>query len=105
MKVKAIPEGFHSLTPDLVVNDVEAAVEFYRNALGAKKHKVFHVPGGSIMHAELLIGNSILMLSPENPEHNVFSPLSPAAGQAQPCSCMLKMSIRSMRRLFPRAPL
>ncbi len=80
MKVKAIPEGFHSITPDLAVNDVEAAIEFYRNALGAKKRKVFHGPGGSIVHAELLIDNSILMLSPENPEHNIFSPLSSGGG-------------------------
>ncbi len=80
MKVKAIPEGFHSLAPDLVVNDVEAAIEFYRNALGAKKRRVFHGPGGSIVHAELQIGDSVLMLSPEYHEHNVFSPLSPGGG-------------------------
>ncbi|MCZ7391802.1 MAG: VOC family protein [Candidatus Methanoperedens sp.] len=80
MKAKAIPVGFHSLTPDLVVNDVAAAIEFYKRAFGAKKRRVFHGPGGGIMHAELQIGNSILMLSPEYPEMNVFSPLSPGGG-------------------------
>lgn len=68
MKAKAIPEGFHSLTPALIVSDVAAAIEFYRKAFGAKKCRVFHGPKGSIVHAELQIGNSILMLSPEFPE-------------------------------------
>ncbi len=77
MKAKAIPEGFHSLTPDLVVSDVAEAIEFYKRAFGAKKRRVFHRPDGSIVHAELQIGDSILMLSPEFPEMNVFSPQSP----------------------------
>ncbi len=80
MKAKAIPEGFHSLTVDLVVGDVAAAIEFYKRAFDARKRRVFKGPDGSIVHAELQIGNSILMLSPEYPEHNVFSPLSPRGG-------------------------
>lgn len=79
MKVKAIPEDFHSLTPDLVVGDA-AAIEFYKRVFGAKKRRVFHGPDGSIVHAELQIGDSILMLSPEFPKMNVFSPLSPGGG-------------------------
>ena len=63
MKIKAIPEGYHSLTPDLVVKDVAEAIEFYRKAFGAQKRRIFHGPDGSIVHAEIQIGDSILMLS------------------------------------------
>ncbi len=68
MRIKAIPEGYHSLTPDLVVKDVAEAIEFYREVFGAQKRRVFHGPDGSIVHAEIQIGDSILMLSPEFPE-------------------------------------
>lgn len=80
MKTKAIPEGFHSLTPDLVVSDAAEAIEFYKRVFGAKKRRVFHGPDGGIVHAEIQIGDSILLLSPEFPEHKVFSPQSPGGG-------------------------
>jgi PhnB protein len=76
MKTKAIPEDFHSLTPDLVVSDVVEAIEFYKRAFGATKRRVFHGPEESIVHAEIQIGDSILMLSPEFPEMNVLAPQS-----------------------------
>lgn len=80
MKIKAIPEDFHSLTTDLVVDDVAGAIEFYVRGFGAKKRRVFKGPDGKIIHAELQIGNSILMLSPEFPMMKVFSPKSPGGG-------------------------
>ncbi len=80
MKLKAIPEGFHSLTPALIVRDVAEAIEFYKRAFGAKKRRVFHGPDESIVHAEIQIGDSIMMLSPEFPEMNVFSPQSSGGG-------------------------
>ncbi len=80
MKIKAIPEGYHSLTTDLVVKDVNEAIEFYRKVFDAQKRRVFHGSDGSIVHAEIRIGDSILMLSPEFPEMNVFSPLSTGGG-------------------------
>ncbi len=80
MKTRAIPEHFHSLTPNLIVRDIEEAIEFYKSAFGAKKQRVFHGPDGSIIHAEVQIGDSILMLSPEFPEREVLSPLSPGGG-------------------------
>ena len=76
MKIKAIPEGYHSLTPDLVVKDVAEAIEFYKRAFGAQKRRFFHGPDGNIVHAEIQIGDSILMLSPEFPEMKVFSPIT-----------------------------
>jgi len=80
METKAIPEGFHSLIPDLVVRDVAEAIEFYQHAFGAKKRRVFDGPDGSIIHAEIQMGDSILFLSPEFPEMNVFSPQTPGGG-------------------------
>ena len=80
MKSRSIPEDFHSLTTDLVVRDVKAAIEFYKRAFGAKQRRVFHGSDGSIIHAEIQIGDSILMLSPEFPEMKVFSPQSSGGG-------------------------
>ncbi len=62
------------------MRDAKAAIEFYKRAFGAKKRRVFHGPDGSIVHAEIQIGDSILMLSPEFPEMKVFSPQSPGGG-------------------------
>lgn len=77
-KVKAIPEGFHTLTPALVVHDAIKAIEFYKEVFGAKVKRVFYGPGGkTVGHAELEIGNSKMMLSDEFPSMNVLSPQSP----------------------------
>lgn len=66
--VKPIPEGYHSLTPYLSVNGAAAAIEFYKQAFGAKE--LFRMPGpdGRIGHAEILIGDSHVMLADEHAE-------------------------------------
>jgi PhnB protein len=66
--VQAIPEGFHSVTPYLSLSDAAKAIEFYDVALGAKEIYRLAMPNGRIAHAEIRIGNSIIMLSDENPE-------------------------------------
>ena len=76
MAVKAIPEGYYSLTPYLVVKGAAEAIEFYTKAFGATELMRMPGPGGKIMHAELKIGNSVLMLSDENPERGYLSPAS-----------------------------
>ena len=76
MAVKAIPEGYYSLTPYLVVKGAAEAIEFYTKAFGATEMMRMPGPGGKIMHAELQIGNSVLMLSDENPERGYLSPAS-----------------------------
>jgi PhnB protein len=58
----AIPEGYHSLTPYLVVDDAKAAIEFYKQAFGATERGVMPTPDGKVAHAELQIGDSVLML-------------------------------------------
>ncbi len=74
--VKAVPPGFHTLTPHLVVRNAEQALEFYKNAFGAEVLHVAHMPDGKVMHASLRIGDSMLMLNDELPDYGTLSPLS-----------------------------
>lgn len=76
MAVKAIPDGYYSLTPYLVIKGAAEAIDFYKNVFGA--HEIMRMPGpeGRIMHAEIKIGNSVLMLADENPERGFLSPSS-----------------------------
>lgn len=76
MSVKAIPDGYYSLTPYLVCRGAAKAIEFYAKAFGAQE--MVRMPGrhGSIAHAEVKIGNSMLMLSDENKERGQLSPES-----------------------------
>jgi uncharacterized glyoxalase superfamily protein PhnB len=73
---KPIPTGFHSLTPHIVVSDGAAALEFYKKAFAAKELFRLATPGGSsIMHAQMTIGDSVLMIGGEFPP-NALSPKS-----------------------------
>ncbi len=70
--VKPIPDGYSSVTPYLVLDDATAAIEFYKKAFGAKE--LFRMPmGNRIGHAEILIGNSRIMLADENPASQIHS--------------------------------
>lgn len=62
---KKIPEGYNSVTPYLVVNDAPTAIEFYKRAFGAEELFRLDGPDGKVMHAEIKIGNSVLMLTSE----------------------------------------
>jgi PhnB protein len=66
--VKPIPTGFHSVTPHLVVTGAADAIDFYKRAFGAQELFRMPGPGGKIMHAEIKIGDSIVMLADEMPE-------------------------------------
>ena len=74
MGVKAIPDGYYSLTPYLVIKGAAEAIEFYKKVFGAVETVRMPGPGGRIMHAEVKIGNSMLMLADENPERGHLSP-------------------------------
>jgi PhnB protein len=65
---KPIPEGYHSVTPYLAFDDASEAIEFYKTALGAKERMRMEAPGGKIGHAELQIGDSIVMLADAFPQ-------------------------------------
>jgi uncharacterized glyoxalase superfamily protein PhnB len=76
MSVKPIPEGYHTLTPFLTVRNALRAIEFYKQAFGAQERGVAKGPDGKVMHAELKIGDSVIMLSDEFPEFGTLSPQS-----------------------------
>ena len=76
VKVKPVPDGYHTLTPALTVRDASRAIEFYKQAFGAKERGVTKAPDGKIMHAELMIGDSIVMLGDEFPQYGALSPQS-----------------------------
>ncbi len=74
MATKAIPEGYHTLTPYLAVHDAAKAIEYYKKAFGAKERVRMEAPGGTIGHAELEIGDSLVMLSDPFPQANTKPP-------------------------------
>jgi PhnB protein len=65
--VRPIPEGYHSITPQITCRDAAKAIEFYKNVFGAVELSRMPDPSGRIMHAELRIGDSRLMLNDEIP--------------------------------------
>ena len=69
---KPIPEGYHTITPTFVVKDARKAIAFYKKAFGAAERIVMPGPDGKgVMHAELTIGDSTIMLCNECPTGNV----------------------------------
>ncbi|WP_053231418.1 VOC family protein [Sandaracinus amylolyticus] len=70
----AIPEGYHSVTPYLIVKGAAKAIEWYARALGANELYRMDGPGGSIVHAEIQIGDSRVMLADESPEMGATAP-------------------------------
>jgi PhnB protein len=72
--VKSVPDGYPSLTPYLIVADAAAAIAFYQRVFGAKLRMKLDGPDGKIGHAELEIGNSLIMLADEHPEMGALSP-------------------------------
>jgi PhnB protein len=70
------PDGYHTATPYLIVSGAAAAIEFYKKALGATEVLRFAQPDGKVGHAEIKIGDSILMLADEFPEMGARSPQS-----------------------------
>jgi uncharacterized glyoxalase superfamily protein PhnB len=73
-KAPPIPKGYHVVTPSIVVRGAAKAIEFYKKAFGAKELNRMEGPGGKLMHAEIKIGDSIVMLSDEFPEMGSSSP-------------------------------
>ena len=74
--VKAIPDGYHTITPMLTVRDAARAIEFYKKAFNAQQLYRMNGPDGKVMHAEIKIGNSICMLGEENPQMGCQSPVT-----------------------------
>jgi PhnB protein len=68
-RIKEVPKGFHAVTPYLIVTDSARAIDFYKRAFGAEELLRLDGPDGKVVHAELKIGDSIIMLSEEMPGH------------------------------------
>lgn len=98
MPVKPIPDGYHSLTPYLAVKQAADAIEFYRRAFGAKERMRVAAPDGKVGHAELEIGDSVIMLADEYPDMDFRSPDS--SGGA---SVTLHLYVRDVDASFRKA--
>ncbi|MBZ5538325.1 MAG: VOC family protein [Acidobacteriia bacterium] len=96
--VKAIPEGLHTITPHLVVNDATRALEFYKNAFGAQVLNVHNTPDGKVMHADIKIGDSKLFLNDEFPGMGCQSPKTVGGS-----SVVLNLYSENVDKLFNQA--
>jgi PhnB protein len=76
MAVKPIPDGYHTVTPYLIVSGAAGAIEFYKKAFGATEVMRMADPSGKVGHAEIKIGDSRIMLADEFPEMGARSPQS-----------------------------
>jgi PhnB protein len=73
-KVKPIPDGYHGALPYLICKGAAKAIDFYKKAFGATETMRFEGPGGTIGHAEIRIGDAVIMLADENPAMGARSP-------------------------------
>ncbi len=95
--VNSIPEGFHTATPMLAIRDAAQAIEFYQSAFGAIEIMRLIDPTGAIAHAEIQIGDSIIMIAEENPDFNA----SPQTLGGSPV--ILSLYVEDVDRLVKRA--
>jgi len=75
-QARPVPEGYHTVTPYIVVNDAARAIDFYKKAFDATELNRMQGPQGKIGHAELRIGDSVIMLSDELPGSDCRAPQS-----------------------------
>ena len=73
-KVKPIPDGYHSMTPYLIVDGAAKAIDFYTKIFGATEKMRMPGPGGKVGHAELNLGDTMIMLADEHPEMDARGP-------------------------------
>ncbi len=98
-KVSPIPEGYSTVTANLVVRDAAAAIAFYEKALGAKELMRMMAPDGkSVWHAEVKIGDSIVFLTDPSPQNPLRAP-SPE----HPATCGIMLYVRDCDALWKRA--
>lgn len=85
MTVKPIPDGYHCVTPYLIVKGAADAIEFYKQAFDATE--IMRLPGqeGKVAHAEIQIGDSRIMLADECPEMNALAPQAPGSSGVGIC--------------------
>ncbi|MGH7264366.1 MAG: VOC family protein [Candidatus Rokuibacteriota bacterium] len=84
--VKPIPDGYHEVTPYLIVDGAARALDFYKQVFGASERMRMPSPGGKVGHAEIAIGQSVIMLADEHPD---MGARGPRAVGGSPVSLML----------------
>lgn len=97
-RAKPIPAGYHSITPYLIVNGAAAALEFYKTAFGAKEKLRMSGTDGRIGHAEIVIGNSRIMLADEHPDINARAPQA-----GTPTAVGIMLYVKDVDAVFKRA--
>jgi PhnB protein len=98
MAVKPIPEGYHSVTPYLVIKGASAAIDYYKRVFGATERMRMDGPGGTIGHAEIVIGDSTVMLADEAPEMGHRSPKTIGGSPVSLC-----LYVEDVDEVFKRA--
>ena len=88
MIVKPIPDGYHTLTPYLMIDGAAEAIEFYKGAFDAMELFRMDAPGGKIGHAEIQIGDSRIMLADDCGEERLFAIPARPATPPSACCCM-----------------
>jgi PhnB protein len=74
MATNYIPAGYHTATPYLIMSDAARAIDFYKRAFGATELHRYDAPGGKIGHAEIKVGDSVIMLADEYPDMGYRGP-------------------------------
>ena len=98
MAVSPIPEGYHSVTPYLVMKNAAAAIEFYKKAFGAVELFRMPAPGGKVGHAEIKIGDSPVMLADEYPDLGFKGPESLGGTPV-----ILMIYVNDVDKIYPQA--
>ena len=96
--VKPIPEGYHSVTPYLIVKNSAEAIEWYKTALGATEKMRLPGPDGSLMHAEFQVGDSVVMMAEENPQMGAIAPATLGGSPVSIC-----LYVEDVNAAFPKA--
>lgn len=97
MPVQPVPEGFHAITPHIVVKGAADSFDFYARAFGAEE-VVRHEMNGMFLHGTLRIGDSMFMLADENPDHGAFAP-----DPQRPSPVTMHLYVKDVDALFARA--
>ncbi len=99
--VKPIPEGYHSVTPYLIIQGAAKAIEFYKSVFGATEKFRMPMDDGRLGHAEIVIGDSVVMMADEHPERGY---VGPRARGGTPVSMMVYVEdVDAVARRFVQA--
>lgn len=96
--VQPIPTGYHAITPYLAIQNAAAALDFYKRAFGARELLRMAMPNGKLAHAEMRVGDSVVMMADESQEQDFLSP--PARGGS---TVTIHLYVRDVDRMFRQA--